>query len=235
MAPVISHLIEHQGLEKLLLSLLLGGLVGVERELKGRPAGLRTHVLVCIGSTIMLIAAQQAAAVFASKSPNASLVMDPNRIAAGIVTGIGFLGAGAILRTGDIIRGLTTAATIWFVAALGIVIGNGAFAMASASTLLVLIVLQGLDYIEHRIPQVAYRTVHLRVAGTHRQAVETKCLEIFRERGIRVQDVLGTFDVAESQSELTFYLRTRTKKLTPEVIERVAGLEGVRHVETGRT
>ena len=229
-----ARLTESAALEKLIVSLLLGGLVGFEREWKGRPAGLRTHVLVCIGSTIMLIAAQRAIINFGEVSEIGRLVLDPNRIAAGIITGIGFLGAGAILRTGDFIRGLTTAATIWFVAALGIVIGNGAFGLAIVSTALVLIVLEGLDVIEHRIPHVAYRIISIQVAGDKRREVEAGCRRILREHDIRVQDVLYSLDLTLSDAELAFHVRTRTQKWTSGLIEQISAIDGVRHVRTGR-
>ncbi|MFQ3548121.1 MAG: MgtC/SapB family protein [Armatimonadota bacterium] len=99
---------------KLLVSSLLGGLVGFERESQGRPAGLRTHIIVCLGATLFTIA-----------SLNISPDSDPARISAQIVTGIGFLGAGTILRQGSMVRGLTTAASIWGVAAIGLCVGIG--------------------------------------------------------------------------------------------------------------
>ncbi|MFH1587361.1 MAG: MgtC/SapB family protein, partial [Candidatus Diapherotrites archaeon] len=92
---------------KLILAVILGGLIGLDRELKGRPAGLRTHVLVCVGATLFTIISMS----FMATS-------DPARIAAGIVTGIGFLGAGAIFRSDDHIKGLTTAADLWVIAAV---------------------------------------------------------------------------------------------------------------------
>jgi putative Mg2+ transporter-C (MgtC) family protein len=110
---------------RLALAILLGGAIGLERESRGRPAGLRTHILVCLGATIIMIASTQMA-ILSQALPQASRIqVDPGRIAAGIVTGIGFLGAGAIIRIGDLVRGLTTAGCIWFVAALGITIGQG--------------------------------------------------------------------------------------------------------------
>ena len=157
---------------KLLLALLLGGLVGLEREWHGRAAGLRTHVLVCLGATILLVAARGASEHFAAETSLGRLVLDPNRISAGIVTGIGVLGAGAILRTGDMIRGLTTAGCIWFVAALGIVIGNGLYGLAVVSTLLMLLVLILFDVIEHAIPPVAYRSLSVAVAAEDHEEVE---------------------------------------------------------------
>src|SRR5512143_587908 len=105
---------------RLLLAILLGGAIGLERESRGRPAGLRTHILVCLGATIIMIASTRMGELTQVLSSTSRVQVDPGRIAAGIVTGIGFLGAGAIIRIGDLVRGLTTAGCIWFVAALGI-------------------------------------------------------------------------------------------------------------------
>jgi len=100
---------------RLVVSLVLGSLIGMERETHGRPAGLRTHVLVCMGSTLFTMCSYVIAG-----SHN-----DPGRIAAQIVTGIGFLGAGTIIHQGSVVRGLTTAASIWAVAAIGLAVGIG--------------------------------------------------------------------------------------------------------------
>ena len=100
---------------RLLLSTVLGSLIGLERETHGRPAGLRTHILVCLGSTLFTIASY----IVAGK------VFDPRRITAQIVTGVGFLGAGTIIHQGSVVRGLTTAASIWTIAAIGVAVGIG--------------------------------------------------------------------------------------------------------------
>src|SRR5690349_6767845 len=97
----------------LLLSVVLGGLIGLERELHGHPAGLRTHILVCMGSALITLVSVYSANLNGVRS-------DPTRISAQIVTGIGFLGAGAIIREGGSIRGLTTAASLWTTAAIGL-------------------------------------------------------------------------------------------------------------------
>ena len=111
-------LVEVDMMFRLGLAILLGGAIGLERESRGRPAGLRTHILVCMGATIIMIASTRMA-ILSQALPSASRIqVDPGRIAAGVVTGIGFLGAGAIIRIGDLVRGLTTAGCIWFVAAL---------------------------------------------------------------------------------------------------------------------
>ena len=100
---------------RLVISLVLGSLIGIERETHGRPAGLRTHTLVCVGSTLFTICS------YVIAGPHS----DPGRVAAQIVTGIGFLGAGTIIHQGSVVRGLTTAASIWAVAAIGLAVGIG--------------------------------------------------------------------------------------------------------------
>jgi putative Mg2+ transporter-C (MgtC) family protein len=118
---------------RILLAAVLGGAIGLQRERAGKPAGLRTHMLICIGATIFTLVS------IYGFSGNA----DPSRLAAGVVTGIGFLGAGAIIfRTADgYIAGLTTAATIWVAAGIGVAIGSGLYIASVVSTVIVLIVL----------------------------------------------------------------------------------------------
>lgn len=140
----ISHM---DTLLRLILSIVLGGIIGLERELHRREAGLRTHILVCMGSTVLIIAAQK---IYAGHS-GAGTPGDPGRIAAGIITGIGFLGGGAILRAHETIRGLTTAASIWLVAGLGIVIGQGLYVLAVETTMLAVFVLLILRLVERSL------------------------------------------------------------------------------------
>ena len=117
---------------RLLLAAALGAVIGYQRERAGKPAGLRTHVLICVGAALFTIASLYGFGAGA----------DPARVAAGIVAGIGFLGAGAIMRTGEgIVAGLTTAATIWAVAAIGLAVGAGLYLASAVATALTLVVL----------------------------------------------------------------------------------------------
>ncbi|HNR12864.1 MAG TPA: MgtC/SapB family protein, partial [Thermodesulfobacteriota bacterium] len=111
----VTVLLNAEVLLRLGVAFLLGGIIGFERQMHGRPAGLRTHILVCVGSAVVMIAAKSQPSFYAL-APDVHMTIDPGRIVAGIMTGIGFLGAGAIVRTGDFVRGLTTAACIWLVA-----------------------------------------------------------------------------------------------------------------------
>jgi len=124
--------IEVEMVLRLLLAAALGAVIGYQRERAGKPAGLRTHILICIGAALFTVASLYGFGV----------VADPSRVAAGIVAGIGFIGAGAIMRRGEgIVAGLTTAATIWAVAAIGLAAGAGLYLVSAVTTVLILIVL----------------------------------------------------------------------------------------------
>lgn len=126
---------------RLALSVLIGGLIGIEREFEHKPAGLRTIILVCLGSTIfMLLGIEMGGS-------------DQARIMAGVITGIGFLGAGAIIRAKGEVYGMTTAATIWLVSGVGLALGAGYYFLATLATLSVLIVLRILGFIERKLPR----------------------------------------------------------------------------------
>jgi putative Mg2+ transporter-C (MgtC) family protein len=141
-----------EALLRLALAGVLGGAIGIERELREREAGLRTHLLVALGSALFTIVGAYGFEDFLN-SGQSVVRADPTRIAAQIVTGIGFLGAGAIIRQGLSIRGLTTAATLWVVAAVGLAAGAGYYSGAVITTVLVLFALWPLRII-------AYRLVH---------------------------------------------------------------------------
>ena len=126
---------------RLVFALLVGGLIGIEREIKGKPAGMRTNMLICMASCLLMILSIE---IFAQ----GTWFGDPTRIASQVVVGVGFLGAGMIIQSQFSIVGLTSAATVWFVAAIGLVVGWGDYALAAATTGLVVITLTALDSIE---------------------------------------------------------------------------------------
>jgi len=149
-ASSIPSLSWEESLLRLALAAVFGGAVGLEREFREREAGFRTHMLVSVGSALFTIASAYGFRDFLVHG--GSLVRtDPTRIAAQIVTGIGFLGAGAIIRQGLSIRGLTTAATLWVVAAIGLTTGAGYYSAAGITTLLVLVSLWPLRVFAHRV------------------------------------------------------------------------------------
>ncbi|GAC1516322.1 MAG: MgtC/SapB family protein [Gemmatimonadaceae bacterium] len=130
---------------KLTLSVVLGGAIGVEREISGKPAGLRTNILICLGAAVLGDLSMRLADV------GGEHVGDPGRLAAQVVSGIGFLGAGTIMQARGTVTGLTTAATIWVVAAIGLTLGAGHFYEATGAALIVTLVLYGLGNVEHKL------------------------------------------------------------------------------------
>jgi putative Mg2+ transporter-C (MgtC) family protein len=153
-------------LAQLGLATLLGGAIGLERELSGKPAGLRTNILICVGATL-----------FTTLSMKMSLGRgDPARVAAQILPGVGFIGAGTILHARGAVTGLTSAATIWVVAAIGMALGAGSYTEALGAALLVMVVLQGMGWIERSVALRATRThliIHARPEQNAMEELET--------------------------------------------------------------
>lgn len=128
---------------RLVLSLILSGLIGLERQMHRRTAGLRTHILVSLGSCLIMLTSLYIFAIYKNEAN-----VDPARIAAGVITGIGFLGAGTIIREREGVKGLTTAASLWVVAGIGLATGCGFYKAALFTTILALLTLFFLKYIE---------------------------------------------------------------------------------------
>lgn len=144
MLPVLS---EYELFIRLILGALLGGLIGFERERLSWVAGLRTHMLVCLGATLIMIVSQYG---FHNVFAPGYVSLDPSRVAAQVVSGIGFLGAGTILFLKNVVRGLTTAASLWAVAAVGLAVGGGLYLASIATTFLILIILAGIKPLEKK-------------------------------------------------------------------------------------
>jgi putative Mg2+ transporter-C (MgtC) family protein len=126
----------------MLISAVLGIVIGWERQLGRKPAGLRTHTLVCLGSTMFVLVTKHAVLDIGGSN------LDPTRIIHGVITGVGFLGAGSIMRTEGYVHGLTTAASVWMVAAIGVAVGVHAYSLAVIGTVLGLIVLEFFRWVE---------------------------------------------------------------------------------------
>jgi putative Mg2+ transporter-C (MgtC) family protein len=131
---------------RLLLSVVFSGLIGIERQIHRRTAGLRTHILVCLGSCLIMLTSLYLFDIYKDEVP-----LDPGRIAAGVITGIGFLGAGAIIRERERVSGLTTAASLWVVAGVGLAVGCGFYIAGIFTTILALTALLFLRYLEAKV------------------------------------------------------------------------------------
>jgi len=170
---------------RLLAAVLAGGLIGLERSFRGRPAGFRTHTLVCMASTVLMLITVYEWQWIQSHTPD-SIRMDPTRMAQGIMTGIGFLGAGVIFKEGITVRGLTTAASIWITAALGILIGIGFYFPAAVTTALAIFVLSIFRWVES----------HMRTQSYARLVIAFRRGEALDEAVLRAQLAGHGFDAA---------------------------------------
>jgi putative Mg2+ transporter-C (MgtC) family protein len=195
---------------RLIAALAAGGLIGLERSHRGRPAGFRTHALVCLSSSLLMLVT-----VYEShwmpRDAAARIVLDPTRLAQGIMTGIGFVGAGAIIKEGLTVRGLTTAASIWITAAIGILTGVGFYFAAVLGTVLKLGTLSAFRWIERRLPTESYAVFMVRFA---REAVmdEVALRQLIGEHDLDLHNLSYRLRGEVGQFEYRMVLRT----LNPE-------------------
>lgn len=177
-----------EGLARLILAAFFGALVGLEREVRGRQAGFRTCLLVCLGSAMVMLVSIQFAHHRWTPQPGINVNVDPARIAYGVMTGVGFLGAGVIVRNqSGTVRGLTTAAGLWCVAAIGLGIGFGMYTLAAFGTGLVVLALWLLDYIAASFPRARYRAMTVRVR--YRAGCMEGLAALLQKSGLKVSDV----------------------------------------------
>ena len=189
---------------KLMLSLLLGGIVGFERKRKGQVAGARTFALISMGATLAMIISIYIPQVYLGLKNG-----DPGRVAAQVITGVGFLGAGAIIQTKGSIRGLTTAAGIWMVAALGLPVGVGLYVIAIISTILILFTLVSLEQYERRTNlDREGKIIHLKAT----EIVEdlTRYEKLLGEYKVSLHNVLVEYNYSEQKTDLKFIVLSRS-------------------------
>jgi putative Mg2+ transporter-C (MgtC) family protein len=208
------------------LATLLGGAIGLERELGGKPAGLRTNILICIGSVLYT---HLSLAMLAAMSGGIPPGTDTTRVAAQIVTGVGFIGAGTILHARGAVVGLTSAATIWVVAAIGVALGSGYYLEGIATTLVVLAVLAGLGRVEKLVQRQSMRstiTIHAHPGPTVLEDLET----LVRRAGLEVSAVSSR----QENVDLVIDLDIRgSKRLHDQVMVTLLHHDHVRTVSTG--
>jgi len=191
---------------RLVAALAAGGLIGLERSHRGRPAGFRTHALVCLASSLLMLVTVYETH-WMPDSSTAQVVLDPTRMAQGIMTGIGFLGAGAIIKEGFTVRGLTTAASIWITAAIGILTGIGFYFAAVVGTLLALGTLSLFRWIEARLPTETYANFMVRFS---REATmpEAELLKTVTAHGFSVRNLTYRLAAEGAQFEYRMVLRS---------------------------
>ena len=210
---------------RLFLGTLLGGIIGFERQTHGRPAGFRTQLLVCVACVLLMIISEN---YYAHGHRTEEYVrLDPTRIAAGAMTGIGFLGAGVILKTGLSVQGLTTAACIWIVAAIGLAVGVGQYLAAITGAVITFISLWMLRIVETRIPRLTYRYITL---VTDDAGDENTITSLFEENGFRVSKMDYEMAIPEKQKSFIFTISSKDRVPIQLLIDKVSSLGYIKKI-----
>ncbi len=211
-----------QVLIKLGLSILLGGAIGLEREFGHKPAGLRTNILICLGSTMMMTLSG------IMLSGKAADLFDPLRVAAGVITGMGFIGAGTVIRSSGHIHGLTTASTLWAVTGLGLVIGAGYYRIAVLFAAVVVVTLVLFRKIEQILPRkISFQYV---LAAKDRPGILSELDEMARKRGLHLEDVVLKRTGTAATISLNFNTRDAVER---EFARAVSALGDVTEIRLG--
>ncbi|SHE14172.1 putative Mg(2+) transport ATPase [Chlamydia abortus] len=219
---------------RLVLALLLGGLIGLEREKNNHPAGLRTHILVCVGSALLMLLSMYGFSAFVDEG---NVRLDPARLAAQVIPGIGFLGAGTIIRNGFSITGLTTAASLWVAAAIGLSVGAGFYYAAFLSTAVVLISLWTLNIVEKKYFENR-RTYWLKLVTNQKHGTLTHISSNLERKGITIRQISmeendwESEENAEKHERLTLSILIRVSKpsLLITITEEMKLLPGIEKV-----
>jgi putative Mg2+ transporter-C (MgtC) family protein len=203
---------------------VLAGAIGIERELREQEAGLRTHMLVCVGATMFMLVGVYAWADVRLGN-DIGVIVDPSRIASYVVAGIGFLGAGAIVKHGINVRGLTTAASLWVVAAIGVAIGAGMYAFAIATTALVILALWPLSQVKRMLAGKADESRRLGVTLAPETSV-VAALAAIDDAGFAIESV----EVGEEEDvrRLDVVVKTAADANLGVLLDAIGELEGVR-------
>lgn len=221
MMPTMGGISEVEIVGRLLLGMLLGGGIGLERQVHGRPAGFRTHLLVCVASVLLMLVSQ-------SLGGDAGGRFDPGRLAAGAITGVGFLGAGVILKAGLSVHGLTTAACLWMVSAIGLAVGTGLHFAAVLGFAITLGSLWLLRFVEDHLPRLAYKHVVV-VAGVG--TAEERLRAAVTAHGPRISAVDYAFDAAAGCMTYRITIASQHNISERAIVDALAALPEVHRVE----
>ena len=213
---------EVQIITRLAIAAVLGMIVGYERERHTQPAGFRTHAILAVGSCLAMTVSINMAIQYYPHAPNG----DPARLAAQVISGIGFLGAGAILRYGTNVKGLTTATSLWTMAIVGLAVGAGHFYSAIATVIAMLFILSLLNVLEKKFIR-GYTVINIGVTARDNQLLVERMLEIFEELKKKVIDL--EIEANPAEHELTVSVTVKTLESEPlsvlrQAIETVPGV-----------
>jgi putative Mg2+ transporter-C (MgtC) family protein len=205
---------------RLLLGALLGGIIGFERQHHGRPAGFRTQLLVCVASVLVMLISEYFH--FLQSFDSSYVRVDPGRIASGAITGVGFLGAGVIVKAGVNVHGLTTAACLWVVSAIGLALGSGLYLAAGLTFVITLFALWLLERLERYMPSRLYRS--FTVVTETGDANEAALLQVVGGHGTTVKSVAYEFNREKRESSYVFTITLRDKGLLDPLLKEMATL-----------
>jgi len=212
-------------LEHLTIALAAGGLIGFERSYHGRPAGFRTHTLVCLASSALMLITMYQSHWYPDEF-SGRVALDPTRMAQGIMTGIGFLGAGVIFKEGLTVRGLTTAASIWITAAIGILAGIGFYFPLLVTTVLTLLTLSLFRWIESAVPGQYY--AHLEVRFSRDKAMpEDNFRQFIKEQGFSIANLSYRYSANAAFIEYRMVVRTSRTDDVKRLAEALSRMESV--------
>jgi len=203
-----------EDLLKLFLAMLLGGLIGIEREVTNSPAGFRTHTLVCMGAALVMITSKN---VFDAYQGIA--VLDPLRLGAQVISGIGFLGAGTIIKDGSQVRGLTTAASLWVVACVGLAVGAGLYELSIGASFMVFATLMILKKAETFLSERT-KVIEAVVDKSDESSQIAKMIDIMKHMGIQIQSIkMSSQD--ETTIQIRFFVRLPRGTTSEQVSEKI--------------
>lgn len=216
---------------RLACTVVAGALIGLNRGEGGHTAGLRTTLLVCLAASLSMIQANLLLGL-TGKAGNSFVVLDLMRLPLGILSGMGFIGAGAIVRRGNLVAGVTTAATLWFVTVMGLCFGGGQLALGGIALILGLLVLLVFKWLEAIIPTERSATFAIEVTsdGPTDEAISV----LFEKKGMRLKHKRMTFRDSGRQRRLSYSVRWHGKPATtdtPEFLQDLARMSGVTHLD----
>ncbi|MBN2797118.1 MAG: MgtC/SapB family protein [Clostridia bacterium] len=208
---------------KLFLSCLLGGIIGLERESINRPAGFRTHILVTVGATIVMITNIELMDIFAKSS------ITPDRLGASVISGIGFLGAGTIIRDGSVVKGLTTAASLWATACIGLALGAGFYTISILTTVFVFFTLEFFPVIEKKL-SFNSSVSHLKIIVTNDLNEITLITDILSDLKLSIRSLKTIKNLSEQTIILRMHIKANKNTSVDKLTTTLLSLPGVKEI-----
>ena len=212
---------------RLLLGAIIGGIIGFEREIHGRAAGFRTQLIVCVAAVLIMIVSENY--YFYLHTLDSSLRIDPARISAGALIGIGFLGAGAIIKSGFAIRGLTTAASIWIVSAIGLAIGGGLYLEGLVTTAITIVALLVLRIAEKKIKILRFKSIVISVPAD--ENAEEDVRSIISDNGFNVHSVAYEKNEPEGMITYSFTASTRDQEVVRQLFIKLSSINYIKMIK----